>query len=687
MNFDNISNIANTITDKSNLTSSVIRSIKSFTDYDDVTSNGIRDRYTNGFYNSDTSPFSPSVFSRMFDEPTYLTFRIKFNFDEQMFENRAGTYLNGDMTTLDSMPEPLLNLSGRDSHDYKYYSTYDYLRNNLGENLRANMLYRFVKSLEDIQKNYPYYFTGIEGLSSLSTVDPQRGIRLKDGNNILTIKCLEGLDLKITELMQLYRKIAWDDEYQRWILPDMMRFFSMDIYVSEIRLFHTYAKTSSFLKGRPGAYSWDSNFLNYTPGSSSKLSWLDKANNVLNSTIATSSRFLGFTDSYNDNNYLLGNIKTIQTARNNYKNSDKTHKLCDHVINDFMPTIKYTCNMCEFDISDTLSFINSLSSSKNGLNNVEPIIRIKVGKVKEEMIFPLQINSLTPSLFGYALKYSPKDTISNAQNTFISGYINDNELMKDSTHRYPGNLGVDEIVTEAMLLYNNLANKRNRVNDSYGQMTVDENYTPLTASSDTIKENIIQGGLYDASKDLFDALGVNGYMSSATYKFMPDRTNVYAYNKSILGFVLDIVDQNIKRKKLGKNVYIVAEILSRLLTMSEDEKRRLLPKNVYDTPENNKVLAKLAASENLFKLIKTIYGEITDSASPDPAFNFQLSENVFNGILDKISKSDATDPETVELRDLAKQILNYDTTSRSDATHASERRKKQIRDAFSYLNN
>lgn len=725
MNFDSISQIANDITDKSNLISSVTKSISALKDTDNVTASEIRDRYTNGFYNTPTSAFSPSVFSKMFDEPTYLTFRIKFNFDEKKFENAAGTYLRGDITSLDNMPEPLLNLAGRDSHAYKYYSTYDYLRSNLGEDLRANMLYRFVKGLKDIQDNYPYYFTGIEGLSSLSAVDPTRGIRLKDGSNELTIKCLEGLDLKITELMQLYRKIAWDDEYQRWILPDMMRFFSMDIYVSEIRLFHTYSKTNIKGQGRPGAYSWDSNFLSYSPGKSTKLNWLDKAKNVLNSVIATSSRLLGFTDFTNAANTVGNVIGAVQTVKSNYTKSKYAYKLCDHAINNFMPTIKYSCHMCEFDISDTLSFINNLSSSKNGLNMVEPTIKIKVGKVKEEMIFPLQVNSITPTLLGYALQYSSGSTISTGQNTFISGYINDTQLMKDSTHRHPGNLGVDEIVTETMLLYDNLANKRNRVNDSYGDLLYDEDYAPLILSSDAARDSLIQGGL-NVGMEAFDKLFGNKTWrkSSATHK---DRKN---FVKSIYASLISRITQQKKdelnRRRLGKNVYSEPDpnYISNTTTpwMRDELNRRKLGKNVYDksktkenprnptydigksatssanaisdianassTSSNNtsNAAANIAAAQNMYNVIKSVYGEITDSASPDPAFNFKLSENVFNGVLDKISKSDATDPESAALRDIATKILNYDETEISTATHVSERKKKKIRDGFSYLN-
>ena len=68
------------------------------------------------------------------------------------------------------------------------YSTYDYLRNALGESRRADMLFLFVNSLKDVQEHYPYYFQSIEGIGNLLKVNPTDGIRLKDGENILTIK-------------------------------------------------------------------------------------------------------------------------------------------------------------------------------------------------------------------------------------------------------------------------------------------------------------------------------------------------------------------------------------------------------------------------------------------------------------------------------------------------------------------
>ena len=86
----------------------------------------IRERYLNGFI-GDTPQFVPQVFSRIFDEPTYLTFRIEFDFSKDLIQNNASTSdSNGSIIGADAfnyMPEPLLSLN--DSG--KSYSTYKYL--------------------------------------------------------------------------------------------------------------------------------------------------------------------------------------------------------------------------------------------------------------------------------------------------------------------------------------------------------------------------------------------------------------------------------------------------------------------------------------------------------------------------------------------------------------------------------
>jgi hypothetical protein len=176
-------------------------------------------------YTSDT--IIGGKLSKTFDEPTYLTFRVGFS--------SMNTAV--DMTNYDKMPHPLFELYQEDSMEARnYYSTIQYLRD-CNEFTRAQMLIDFITKWNDLQNNYQWYFQGISGLDSILKIDPKRGMRVP-GEGKVSLSMLEGLDLRITHLLNEYRKIAWDDVYQRWILPDMMRYFAMDIYVTEFRIFH-----------------------------------------------------------------------------------------------------------------------------------------------------------------------------------------------------------------------------------------------------------------------------------------------------------------------------------------------------------------------------------------------------------------------------------------------------------------
>lgn len=406
------SNIAKTV----GTVSSVTSRISSITSSEEGSSSGIRDLYTNGFY-GDTTNFYPSVFSRIFDEPTYLTFKIDFDFNTKMIENFAPN--NNDPLSIvayDNMPMPFLSLGTTN-----YYSTFKYLSNNKGEQQRANMLYLFISGLKDIQQNYPYYFNSIEGLGDLMKINTKNGIRLKDDEGILTIKCYESLDLKITQLLQLYRKIVWDDVYQRWILPDMMRYFKMNIYISEIRLFHSMSSSSS--KNNQSKLIDIPSSINSTSYSdiSSSSNSLDKINNILNNACAISSQVLGtnstITKNLNSTNSVIDSINSIKTDIN----SDFI-KLCNNAINDVMPTIKLECNMCEFVIDDTLSHVNSLLSYKS-TTQTEPVLKIKVNKLRDTQLYPLNANLKTMSN-----NYSIDLSLTKGSKLMKGAYISDNDL-------------------------------------------------------------------------------------------------------------------------------------------------------------------------------------------------------------------------------------------------------------------
>ena len=606
MNADSIISRANDISNGATTISSVLRSLNSIVSRS-MSSSEIRERYTNGFYNTSSSIYTPKVYSKMFDEPTYLTFRIEFDFRPDKEENvktvDPNTY--GINNGFNKMPEPLLSYD-KDKNN-EYYSTANYLNDNLGEYYRSKLLKDFINGLKDIQDNYPYYFTSIEGLNTLTKVTPEQGIRINSENSTITIKCLEGLDLKITSLMQMYRKIAWDDVYQRWILPDMMRYFGINIYVSEIRLFHSYAIPN---KIRPGVYDFDTNFMNSSTLSDAKPSLLSKAGNLLNSAIATSVRLVG-----NNNNIVNGIsaadsiIDAIISVNSAVKSN--AYKLCDNAINDFMPTIKYECHMCEFDISDSNEHISSLSSAKSGIASPEPTIKIKIGNVTEKMVFPLQSGSLNINSYTGTYQY----------NNYVNA-ISDDDLQNEATWRRPhdaqeiGSYDISQIATKAKTQV--ITSKRNRINSKYGELVTNEDYIQMQIPANSAMQSLIQGSLNYA----FDKTGLSN-LSTATTK--SDDTLIAKFPQNVT----------------NKNILTASVALSNVI------------KNIYD-------------------------GQTINSAGFDASTKANVSENVFIKVLDKISNSTATDPDSTAVKVLAKMILSERNTSKPTSKNASKNKISEL---------
>lgn len=192
-----------------------------------------------------------------FDDPTYLTFKIEFgDWGSSILDRNALklgiTTFNALKSDYDALPIGLLNCPAPGDPDEQMwqtsanidssvfnnaniYSAFKYLRSR-NEDTRAEYLYYFVNGLLEIQKETPYIFKKISGIDQLDQFDPKAGQRLKTPAKI-TLDCYEGLNLKIRTLMELYRKAAWDDVYQRWIIPENLREFKMIIYIFERRTF------------------------------------------------------------------------------------------------------------------------------------------------------------------------------------------------------------------------------------------------------------------------------------------------------------------------------------------------------------------------------------------------------------------------------------------------------------------
>jgi hypothetical protein len=288
-------------------------------------------RSTGSIFTGDA--ISGGKLSKTFDEPTYLTFRVGFR--------SANTSL--ELTNYDKMPHPLFELYKEDDINARnFYSTRQFLRD-ANEFGREQMLLDFIEKWNTLQNNYQYYFQNISGIDSLLKIDPKRGIRVsKDGK--VTMKMLEGLDLRVTHLLNLYRKIAWDDVYQRWILPDMMRYFMMDIYITEFRIFH-----QSNLKINSQTQSSDKI---YPPKQTAVQKYLPELSN----------------------------------PSGKYQSSEVPEMILT-AMDDLMPTYVLHCERCEIDITSLNTHFNDLNVSEPSMTEVS--FDIKVGTLTEEYRNPL----------------------------------------------------------------------------------------------------------------------------------------------------------------------------------------------------------------------------------------------------------------------------------------------------------
>jgi hypothetical protein len=106
-----LSNITNAVSSYAGIAGGLVNKIGALAGTNGDNS-AIRERYLNGFI-GDTPQFVPSVFSRLFDEPTYLTFRLAFDFKNDLEHNSKSTSSLSNRTLMtsklfDRMPEPFL---------------------------------------------------------------------------------------------------------------------------------------------------------------------------------------------------------------------------------------------------------------------------------------------------------------------------------------------------------------------------------------------------------------------------------------------------------------------------------------------------------------------------------------------------------------------------------------------------
>lgn len=124
-------------------------------------------------------------------------------------------------------------------------TAYNYL-NSIGDIARAKYLKKFVSHLENINQTTPWFFQSVEGLADAwkRGFHEEEFIPLIPSDRRISIECLESIDLRMSALMDLYRKACFDWNYRREIVPWNLRTFTVYIYVYEIRTINRDGKPS-----------------------------------------------------------------------------------------------------------------------------------------------------------------------------------------------------------------------------------------------------------------------------------------------------------------------------------------------------------------------------------------------------------------------------------------------------------
>lgn len=257
---------------------------------------------------------------------------------------------------------------------------------------RASALRQFQLLLNDINTNSPWFFQSIEGLDELEKVQ-KGGFQPEDGEDsfnpqrtagkVLTINCLESLNLRLTTLADLYNQATFDADNMRWLVPRNLRKFTMWIFVSEIRNFF---KTSRLT------------------GSSTVLATLDNISSTLTQNLNPGSSIIA-TEA---GNYSVGGVNI--SGGGNLSGSDSTGGRFNSFVNNVFsesglqndvqafrnqsdqsgikPVLIYECNQCEFDFSSSTPLKSFVDMGSSTADPETQSFKIYVGKVRMKNQYP-----------------------------------------------------------------------------------------------------------------------------------------------------------------------------------------------------------------------------------------------------------------------------------------------------------
>jgi hypothetical protein len=264
-----------------------------------------------------------------YNDPTYLGFVFLFN-------------------DFDIKESPLLV---RDAQQVG--GALNYLAAN-NQSARFEYLKMFQELLLDTNYWMPWYWQTVEGIDKVwdykKLSDPYKG----GEESRLKVTTLESIDLRITALMDLYRKACFDYEFRREIIPSNLRKFQVTIFIQEIRNIQTDA----------GAIG-----------------------NALNTVNRLAGQFPG------------GSPLNLPFETPGQKAARETAQ----VVNEFGANIMFTLKKCEFD-SDK-SFGSFAAVSNVAPEPTSQVIEFTYDSIDESYINPT-IQNLPPGYEGTGMNYS-----------------------------------------------------------------------------------------------------------------------------------------------------------------------------------------------------------------------------------------------------------------------------------------
>jgi len=313
------------------------------------------DKLVKSFISGSSNPAGNFDSFKDLQDPTYMTFKLDFFPDMGMsmpddLYSTGGLFRKGD---------------GGGLTDYGFYdSAADYFAR-IGSPSRQKYLEIFTNLLYRIQEEAPWYFQSVAGLSDLYKIDPANNFRGKD--KVLTIECLESIDLRMSLLADTYRNLSFEVQGMREVLPINLRTFNMHVHVLEFRKFNTtFGVIADAISGSERTLK----------GQANQQAAIDaKRKNVFPKTSLFSGTFDNINNAVANVNSQLGGLFSYQAAGSDF---DTTVESAFEAIS----VQTFVLKDCEFDFfSEAPGYLDNVSVKE--MPEATHKFKIKVGKIRK----------------------------------------------------------------------------------------------------------------------------------------------------------------------------------------------------------------------------------------------------------------------------------------------------------------